>query len=450
MPETEGGSTFDGSTVEGSFLTRTPAPAAALRLAATLLCHPDPARVGERALLGAWPTVRAAAFSRLEPRFYPPAPGGAAPPGAPLGDRQLSREPWRLLPAPGGLELDPGGCPHPLRLDRRPVEGRTAIAAARLETPGLTLEIGDRVALLLHLVQLDEEPAPDGELVGASGEIVRLRRQVARIGPAPWPVLLRGETGTGKELVARALHQASGRPGPFLAVNLAALPAELAAAELFGNRRGAFTGAGADRRGLCAAADRGTLFLDEIGEAPLELQAMLLRTLETGEILPLGSDKPQKVDLRFLAATDADLEQLIEQGRFRAPLLHRLGGLQLRVMDHPPGWFWVADETTVALPLTWGEAWPTSVIAVRSRAVAGMASWLFERLWERAVPVRTEAADWDPLLLLMDGGATLEAAARALGISERTGRRRVSEAMEHFGVSSMLGLGVAWGDARRG
>ena len=126
------------------------------------------------------------------------------------------------------------------------------------------------------------------------------------------------------------------------------------------------------------------------------------------------------------------------------------GGLQLRVMDHPPGWFWVADETTVALPLTWGEGWPTSVIAVRSRAVAGMASWLFERLWERAVPIRTEAADWDSLLVLMDGGATLEAAARALGISERTGRRRVSEAMEHFGVSSMLGLGVAWGDARRG
>ena len=124
------------------------------------------------------------------------------------------------------------------------------------------------------------------------------------------------------------------------------------------------------------------------------------------------------------------------------------GGLQLRMLERPPGWFWVTDEDTVALPLTWGETWPTSVIAVRSRAVAGMASWLFERLWERGIQARSQDAAWDPLLTLMDGGATLESAARALGISERTGRRRVSEAMDHFGVSSMFELGVAWGGAR--
>ncbi|MBA2956036.1 hypothetical protein GON03_16985 [Nocardioides sp. MAH-18] len=124
------------------------------------------------------------------------------------------------------------------------------------------------------------------------------------------------------------------------------------------------------------------------------------------------------------------------------------GGLQLRMLERPPGWFWVTDEDTVALPLTWGETWPTSVIAVRSRAVAGMASWLFERLWERGIQARSQDAAWDPLLTLMDGGATLESAARALGISERTGRRRVSEAMDHFGVGSMFELGVAWGGAR--
>jgi len=126
------------------------------------------------------------------------------------------------------------------------------------------------------------------------------------------------------------------------------------------------------------------------------------------------------------------------------------GGVDLRLLARPPGWFWITDETTVALPLTWGEAWPTSVVAVRSRAIAGMATWLFERLWERAVPVRSERSAWDSLLMLMDGGATLEVASRALGISERTGRRRVADAMDHFGVSSMLALGVAWGDARRG
>ena len=125
------------------------------------------------------------------------------------------------------------------------------------------------------------------------------------------------------------------------------------------------------------------------------------------------------------------------------------GGLQLRLMERPPSWFWVTDEETVALPLEWGEAWPTSVIAVRSRAVAGLAGWLFERLWEAAVPARTETASWDALLTLMEGGATLESASRALGISDRTGRRRISEAMDHFGVGSMLALGVAWGAKRR-
>jgi hypothetical protein len=117
-------------------------------------------------------------------------------------------------------------------------------------------------------------------------------------------------------------------------------------------------------------------------------------------------------------------------------------------MAEPPGWFWITDESTVALPLVWGESWPTSVMSVRNRAVAGMASWMFERMWERAVPARAEAAGWDPLLTLMNSGATLEAASRALGISERTGRRRLSEAMSHFGVGSMLELGVAWASAR--
>lgn len=124
------------------------------------------------------------------------------------------------------------------------------------------------------------------------------------------------------------------------------------------------------------------------------------------------------------------------------------GGVQIRLMADPPSWFWVADEATVALPLVWGERWPTSVMAVRDRAIAGMAGWIFERMWERAVPVRNDGADWHPLLTLMSSGSTLEAASRALGISERTGRRRLSEAMSHFGVGSMLELGVAWATGR--
>ncbi len=124
------------------------------------------------------------------------------------------------------------------------------------------------------------------------------------------------------------------------------------------------------------------------------------------------------------------------------------GGVQIRLMADPPSWFWVTDESTVALPLAWGERWPTSVISIRDRAVAGMAGWVFERMWERAVPIRNDGAGWHPLLALMSSGSTLEAAARALGISERTGRRRLSEAMSHYGVGSMLELGAAWATGR--
>lgn len=120
-------------------------------------------------------------------------------------------------------------------------------------------------------------------------------------------------------------------------------------------------------------------------------------------------------------------------------------GVEIRLMPSPPSWFWVADDDTVALPMRWGESWPTSVMAVHSRAVAGLAHWAFDRLWESAVQVRDDRQAWDPLLKLMVAGATLEAASRGVGISDRTGRRRIAEAMEHYGVNNMLALGVAWG-----
>jgi hypothetical protein len=128
-------------------------------------------------------------------------------------------------------------------------------------------------------------------------------------------------------------------------------------------------------------------------------------------------------------------------------------GLELRLMPRPPSWFWVADETIVALPLQWGEEWPTSVVAIHSRSVAGLASWAFEQLWDQAVPVGDDDAgddvDRDRLLRLMTNGATLEAASRALGISERTGRRRLAAAMDHYRAPNLLALGVAWGRRSR-
>lgn len=119
-------------------------------------------------------------------------------------------------------------------------------------------------------------------------------------------------------------------------------------------------------------------------------------------------------------------------------------GAEFRMLPDPPSWIWIADDDTVGLPLRWGEAWPTSVMAVRDPAVVTLARWVYDRLWEEAVPVFAPSSNWDSLLGLMNRGATLEAASHALGISARTGRRRVAAAIEHFGVDGLFALGAAW------
>jgi DNA-binding NtrC family response regulator len=144
-------------------------------------------------------------------------------------------------------------------------------------------------------------------------------------------VLLLGETGTGKELAARELHDRSGRPGAFVAINTAALPRELLGSELFGHTRGAFSGANAERLGLFRSAQGGTLFLDEIGDVPLELQPALLRALEVRAVRPVGSEREVPVDVRVVAATHQDLRERTEAGAFRLDLRARLAELELRV-----------------------------------------------------------------------------------------------------------------------
>ena len=167
--------------------------------------------------------------------------------------------------------------------------------------------------------------APGERLVGRSAAILEVFKTIGRIAPREVAVLVTGESGTGKEVVARAIHAASPRAeGAFVAVNAAAIPRDLLESELFGHEKGAFTGAIEARAGRFREASGGTLFLDEIGDMPLELQAKLLRVLQSGEVTAVGGRRAEKVDVRIIAATHRDLDAWVREGRFREDLLYRL------------------------------------------------------------------------------------------------------------------------------
>jgi DNA-binding NtrC family response regulator len=219
------------------------------------------------------------------------------------------------------------------------------------------MDAGSKNGLLVNGERIDRTLLVDGDWIEAGHTLLRYRRgalplaqpgdawrnrvaglesvlptlqaqygNLEEIARSTLPVVLRGETGTGKELVARAVHRLSGRPGELISVNCGALPATLLESELFGYRKGAFSNAVEDRLGLVRAADRGTLFLDEIGDLPLSSQAALLRVLQENEVMPLGSTRPIKVDLRVISATHRDLEAQVALGQFRSDLYARLAG----------------------------------------------------------------------------------------------------------------------------
>lgn len=169
-------------------------------------------------------------------------------------------------------------------------------------------------------------------LVGESSAIRHIRETLARVAPLPTSVLLTGQSGTGKEVAARTIHALSDRSDkPFVPVNCGAIPADMMETEFFGHVRGAFTGAEVSREGLFTHAKGGTLFLDEIGEMPLPMQSKLLRVLEDRRVRPVGSEREVPVDLRFIFATNAELEKEVEKGRFRADLFFRMNIMQIRL-----------------------------------------------------------------------------------------------------------------------
>jgi DNA-binding NtrC family response regulator len=240
-------------------------------------------------------------------------------------DARLSTVHARLISLAGGWAIEDAGSKNGTRVNGV-LERRRALA------DGDVIELGETFFRFRELEgDVPDLDAPDlaPPAPGLATLLPSLAddfERLARVAASEVPVLVRGESGAGKELAARAVHALSRRSGAFVAVNCGALPAGLVEAELFGHRKGAFSGAVEDRRGLVRAADGGTLFLDEIGDLAEPSQAALLRVLQEREVTPVGDTRPAKVDLRVVAATHRDLDDLVARGRFRADLLSRVAG----------------------------------------------------------------------------------------------------------------------------
>jgi DNA-binding NtrC family response regulator len=233
-------------------------------------------------------------------------------------DPRISREHARIAPEAGGWRLEELGGRNRTRLNGAVMSGPAPLK------PGGVIRLG---STLLLFTASPPAPVPgdtDPELIGDGPAMRTVHQEIAAVAPRGNSVLITGETGTGKEIVARALHRRSGRHGALVALNCGGLAEGLIESELFGHAKGAFTGAVSSRDGLFRAAEKGTLFLDEIGEMPLGLQVKLLRVLETRTVRPIGATHEVPVDVRLVAATHRDMEAAVREGRFRADLYARL------------------------------------------------------------------------------------------------------------------------------
>jgi len=284
----------------------------------------------------------------------------------------------------------------PVGLDRLLVTLRNALRLDRLERENRDLR------------------SETGTLLGASAPMQRVRALVERAAPSDAAILIVGENGTGKELVARAIHAGSPRKdGPFVPMNCAAVPAELVESELFGHEKGAFTGAAAQRRGLFEQADGGTLFLDEIGDMPHSMQAKLLRVLQDGRFIRVGGSTTLQADVRLLSATNRDIDALVGDGRFREDLLYRINTVSIRT---PP--LREHREDVPALVAHFAEAaalrnrWRPRVFSDDALALLRLQPWRGNVRELRNVVER--------ILILIDGDVTADGVREALPTPPRT------------------------------
>ncbi len=299
-------------------------------LCLTIAWHRDTSRVGEWFWFDETPVGQSVELSRLTPAFTHPA--GSTP--RPLDCRFVSRRPFFLKALPHDLfELAVDETIHDITIDGEKIAGTRLLRPAELER-GVTFAMAHDVVLFLRFGDPSvHRDSPRAGLVGDSDAIARVRNDIVRVADLKTPVLLLGETGSGKDLVARAIHVGGPRAAfPFISINMAAIPATTASAELFGHEQGAFTGAHTSRDGCFQRANKGTIFLDEVADTPFDVQAMMLRVLETGEAQRVGGGKADSVDVRVLAATDQDLASDAQDGHpMRSALRFRLSGYNLPV-----------------------------------------------------------------------------------------------------------------------
>jgi len=306
-------------------------------------------------------------------------------------------------------------------------------------------------------------PPPATDMVAGSALMQKVLKMVARVAPTDANVLIRGENGTGKELIAQALHRQSARADKVLvAVDLGAVAESLFESELFGHRQGAFTDADSDRAGRFQAADKGTLFLDEVGNLPPSLQTKLLRVLESREVVPLGSDQAIAIDVRLIAATNQPLEQLVEDGAFREDLLYRINTIEIvlpplrqRLEDLPAlvqhfmslyaRKYRLPEKTTsaAALAALLAHHWPGNVrelshaveraLILSDDEVLGVDDFSLVRIAgeSKTESLNLEATERQMIAVALDqAGGNISRAAAALGITRAALYRRI----EKFGL----------------